>query len=78
LLHHVLGHDPDLIQKKADDSLSLLGDATGFANGVLLLLAAAYQDVVLKALGDTTPYLVFAGLAAIFGALRALKKQSTR
>jgi hypothetical protein len=56
----------------------LLGDATGFANGVLLLLAAAYQDVVLKALGDTTPYLVFAGLAAIFGALRALKKQSTR
>ena len=58
-----------LIRGKKDDGLGVLGDALAFSSSVLLLMGVWYPDTVLKAIGETKPFLIFAGLGGVYYAI---------
>jgi len=58
------------IHRADDEGLGAVGDAISFSVSVLLLLGVSYPKIVLVAMGDTTPFLVFSGLGGIYYSIR--------
>ncbi len=58
------------VRRVDDEGLGAVGDAMSFSVSCLLLLGVCYPRIVLVAIGDTTPFLVFSGLGGIYYAVR--------
>ncbi len=55
---------------RSEDGVSIVGDAATFATSVLLLLAVWFPATVLKAIGDTSVFLLIAAFSGLWGTCR--------
>jgi hypothetical protein len=61
-----------IFRRKNNDVLSVTGNALRFSSSTLILVGAIYPHPVLEAIGNLTPFLLYAGLAGLYQTARAL------
>jgi hypothetical protein len=61
---------------RPEDGIGIVGDAATFSTSVLLLLGVWFPGTVLRAIGDTSLFLIFAGMAGLLSSIKAALKQS--
>ena len=63
-----------VLRERPEDAFGMAGDAATFAISCLLLLGVYYPASVLKAIGDTSMFLIIAGVGGLIYAIRAIFK----